>query len=641
MTWLMAVLAAVFAVDAVRMRGRLSALAVLGDARGDGAGSGDAPSASEAAAREAGRPAAAAERDGEARAPSAPGAADDDFAVFAAPGAQVDAETVVAARAYARRHRLDAVDLVPRDLPAVRAMALAQLVDVPSYRRRRLAPGRTAGAAVAVSADLARRARAGENDVADPVRFARFAARLKRYACTGTDLAVAPRLRAPRESLAWRYAVTREVVGGATPFVLGAQFAVFAAIVAGLAMAPAWGLAALVSLHLQPVIAIAGTPVRSRDLWWVALARLPYELALWAVTVARRRPPAPGDPDPVDALRPTYGALLARGIDRFFEPRRDTCPLCGGRDLRVHLRTTDLLQQKPGRFTLERCRDCGHVFQNPRLSLEGLDFYYRDFYDGLGERGMEFIFGFHDGPYRARAEMLRGHAQPRRWLDVGGGHGHFCCAARDVWPDTAFDMLDLSDAVDDAVDRGWADRGFRGLFPELAADLAGRYDVVSMSHYLEHTRDPAAELDAARTALAPGGHLLVEVPDPESPLGRLLGRYWIPWFQPQHQHLVSRRNLDRMLRERGFEPVVWHRGEAHQRVDFVLAAFLLLDRIAPPTDRPWRPRAGAARRAWRNAVWAAGVPLVLAGRVVDALADPLVRRFGLSNTYRVLARRHP
>ena len=33
-------------------------------------------------------------------------------------------------------------------------------------------------------------------------------------------------------------------------------------------------------------------------------------------------------------------------------------------------------------FTLEQCGDCGHVFQNPRLTPEGLEFYYRDFYDG-------------------------------------------------------------------------------------------------------------------------------------------------------------------------------------------------------------------------------------------------------------------
>src|SRR5438270_4799824 len=150
------------------------------------------------------------------------------------------------------------------------------------------------------------------------------------------------------------------------------------------------------------------------------------------------------------------------------------------------------------------------------------------------------------------------------WLDVGAGHGHFCFAARDELPGTTFDGLDLSESIDEAKRRGWIDTAYRGLFPELAAGFAGHYDAISMSHYLEHTLDPKLELDAARTALAPDGCLLIELPDPEFALGRILRRYWLPWFQPQHLHLLSVANLERLLRERGFAPVAWHRGLAHQ-----------------------------------------------------------------------------
>ena len=59
--------------------------------------------------------------------------------------------------------------------------------------------------------------------------------------------------------------------------------------------------------------------------------------------------------------------------------------------------------------------------------------------------------------------------------------------------------------------------------------MAGAYDVVSMHHYLEHTREPLDELDAAATALVPGGHLLIELPDPESRFPLVVGRWWIPW----------------------------------------------------------------------------------------------------------------
>ena len=43
------------------------------------------------------------------------------------------------------------------------------------------------------------------------------------------------------------------------------------------------------------------------------------------------------------------------------------------------------------------------------------------------------------------------------------------------------------------------------MFPELAPTMAGAYDVVSMHHYLEHTREPNDELKAARRVLRPGG----------------------------------------------------------------------------------------------------------------------------------------
>jgi len=45
--------------------------------------------------------------------------------------------------------------------------------------------------------------------------------------------------------------------------------------------------------------------------------------------------------------------------------------------------------------------------------------------------------------------------------------------------------------------------------------------------------------------LPAGGHLMIEIPDPECHLGRLLGRFWVPWFQPQHQHLLSVARLER------------------------------------------------------------------------------------------------
>ncbi|MGW2638322.1 class I SAM-dependent methyltransferase [Streptomyces sp. NPDC001348] len=344
----------------------------------------------------------------------------------------------------------------------------------------------------------------------------------------------------------------------------------------------------------------------------------------------------------VAELRPAYRADLASGVDRFFAPRRSTCPWCGSDRLTTRLRTTDLLQHKPGRFLLDRCEACGHTFQNPALNEEGLEFYYRDFYDGLGEQRMGGTFGGRTKMYRGRAESMLPHdPTPKNWLDVGTGHGHFCAAAREVLPGTSFDGLDFTDGVEIAAREGRVEHAHRGLFPDLAPDLAARYDVVSMFHYLEHSTDPDRELRAAHQAVRPGGHLLIEVPDPESRYARLLGRWWLPWLQPQHLHFVPVANLRRRLTELGFTVVAEQHAEPHDPVDLLAAVWLALDHTAPREDAPWlREPPGALSRSLRTATLLAGVPALVLATLVDRLGvRPLSHRLGLSNAYRLVARR--
>ncbi|GAB2585203.1 class I SAM-dependent methyltransferase [Streptomyces capparidis] len=345
----------------------------------------------------------------------------------------------------------------------------------------------------------------------------------------------------------------------------------------------------------------------------------------------------------VAAARPRYQADLAGGVERFRQPRRPDCPWCGSTRLRQRLRTTDLLQRKPGRFVLDRCDDCGHVFQNPRLTAEGLEFYYRDFYDGLGEKNLEGVFSGQDPSYHARARSLLPHDDtPKNWLDVGTGHGHFCAAARAVLPDTRFDGLDFGEGVELAARAGRIDRALRGTLVELTDELTESYDAVSMFHYLEHTPEPKRELLAARQVLRPGGHLLIDVPDPESRWARVLGRWWLPWFQPQHLQLMPVANLRRELTSLGFTVVAEQHAEAHIAADLLGAVYLLLNSATPPEDAPWHPRpATRSRRALRTAAFVCGIPALLAATAADRLLIArLAHRLGLSNAYRLVARKN-
>ena len=569
------------------------------------------------------------------------------------PGVVLDEATRRAASAHAVKHGLKVVDLWPSDLPPELCLGLLALLDVAKFRRMRLARGVTAGQAMLVDADVLERARipATLESSDNPVQFLERAVALKRFACTDFDFAVVPGLKAAPDDPNKRMALARAAMGGMTGALMAARIAWLVGIFGAAFVAPEAAGALLGVWMTRPVLVLAGTPLQSMKLFPYAALRPLAEVYGWArLLLGRWRPPptprADGLPTEPHAavlhLRPLYEELMKDGTAPFFQSRRPDCPICGSSKLGLHFEVGDLFQFKPGRFRLERCGDCDHIFQNPQLSVRGLNFYYRDFYDGLDAEALESLLGAGPQVYEARAKMLIGHvgeAGPRNWLDVGGGSGHLCCISKDTWPQTRFDGLDLSAGIEEAERRGWIDHAYRGLFPDVAPSLAGQYEVVSMSHYLEHTLDPRAEVVAAAKALAPGGLFLVEVPDPECVLGRLFGRFWLPWFQPQHLHLLSVKNLERLLREQGFEPLVWHRGETHHPLDFFLATSLFLNWLLPKPERPWLSPPGLFRRLGHRIGWTFGMALLLGMLIFDGLVAPLMRRPGRANTFRVLARR--
>jgi ubiquinone/menaquinone biosynthesis C-methylase UbiE len=504
-----------------------------------------------------------------------------------------------------------------------------------TYRKNPLVKGYGGLSAILVSDDVVRRARLDTFENLTPVEMAELAARLKGYAPRATDIALAPELKAGALPAGTRAAILQANIGKTMSLTgLTVDAGLFA--LAARSRKP-WAVAAAVARATQPIVATSGTAAKPRDMpGRMALRFVSSVFDLPRVLASRNANDFDAE---VEARRDEYDKLLADGLDRFFEERRPDCPVCSSTDLAVRQVLVDRIQCKPGEFTLEECGSCGHIFQNPRLSLEGLDFYYRDFYDGLAEDAAEGIFVNIEHLYHARADMVREYRTPTRWLDVGGGHGHFCLAAKDVWPEATFDVLDISETIEEAERMGWVGRAHRGWFTEQAASLVGQYDVISMSHYLEHTRDQGAEIDAVRKVLPVGGLYLVEVPDPESLDGKILGQYWFPWFQPQHQHFLSATNLEKMLAERGFETLKVERAPVHIPVDFSAAAGLYMNKLHPRTKVPWRPRPTAVERAKRAAAITVGTPLVVAGGAVDLALRPLGGRMGTSNAYRLLARK--
>jgi hypothetical protein len=160
-----------------------------------------------------------------------------------------------------------------------------------------------------------------------------------------------------------------------------------------------------------------------------------------------------------------------------------------------------------------------------------------------------------------------------------------------------------------------------------------------MFHYLEHTTHPRHQLEAALKVIRPGGHLIIEMPDPESRWGRVLGRWWVPWLQPQHLNFIPIGNLRAALTDLGFVVLAEQRAEAHGGYDLLPALLLVLHAaLRAGEDVPWRPRPpSGAGRFLRTAGFTTAGPLFLLTALLDRAIAGVAGRRGFANAYRVVA----
>jgi 2-polyprenyl-3-methyl-5-hydroxy-6-metoxy-1,4-benzoquinol methylase len=129
-------------------------------------------------------------------------------------------------------------------------------------------------------------------------------------------------------------------------------------------------------------------------------------------------------------------------------------------------------------------------------------------------------------------------ARPRV-LDVGCGDGRLLEQdLRAGWEGVGIDFSQR------AVARG-KERGLDvrlGALDEVSLPSES-FDLVRLSHVIEHVPDPRDLLRRSYELLRPGGRVHVVTPNFASPLARLAGRYWYDLDPPRHLVLFTPRVL--------------------------------------------------------------------------------------------------
>jgi len=239
------------------------------------------------------------------------------------------------------------------------------------------------------------------------------------------------------------------------------------------------------------------------------------------------------------------------------------CSLCGGTQTEtLYAGCWDRLLGTPGRFDVVRCTDCGLARTNPRPTREAIGRHYPDsyaFFAGFGGEHGETYGKLRDAvrlPYRARYGTESPVLAPEggaRLLDVGSATGDYladmAAAGWEPWgiePNAAA-ARKTTNRLGLPEERVFVGAAEDADFPDES------FDLVTMSHVLEHLHDPRGVLEDVHRWLRPGGRVRIWLPNFGSAERRVFGRLWWLLDVPRHLTHFTPETLGRMLERTGFE----------------------------------------------------------------------------------------
>jgi SAM-dependent methyltransferase len=225
-----------------------------------------------------------------------------------------------------------------------------------------------------------------------------------------------------------------------------------------------------------------------------------------------------------------------------------SCPLCGGSSRHAFGTTDRNRGLSAERFAYERCTACGVLFlANVPADLGA---YYPEAYYVLPDRGQLLEFARLEA---YKIELLRRHLGSGRVVEIGPGFGVFAHQAKDAGFD--YTGIEMDERSCEYLRSEVGVEAIRSDAPHTALGELEPSDAIAAWHALEHLPEPWQCLDAAARNLAPGGVLLVAMPNPNAFQFRVLRGRWPHIDAPRHLFLIPAESLEARAKEAGLEPV--------------------------------------------------------------------------------------
>lgn len=233
------------------------------------------------------------------------------------------------------------------------------------------------------------------------------------------------------------------------------------------------------------------------------------------------------------------------------------CLLCGGMISMFQERLYDTRFGVYGLFDVYKCKVCGLVQLNLSLNKSQLSNLYENYYNFCGSKDelytklrRTFLESILYRFWIALDGDICFHSRKgnSRLLDIGCNEGR----GLNIYKKNGFSVEGLE--INKRAASVARKRGFRVYTVSLASFRPEElYDVVVLSHVLEHSTNPKEMLLHISRILKPHGEIWISTPNIKSWQKDIFGRYWINWHIPFHITFFSSATLKHLLKDVGFK----------------------------------------------------------------------------------------
>lgn len=235
------------------------------------------------------------------------------------------------------------------------------------------------------------------------------------------------------------------------------------------------------------------------------------------------------------------------------------CLVCGSMLTERFCRAYDRLRNRPGEeWQVLRCRDCGFGWTFPMPAEDEIQQYYPPGYLGSTR---EMIREFQTQALQKsrswkkeveKVDLLESFASGGRILDVGCAEGKFLWALdSERWRKTGVEVC--REVVEEAGRHFQDIRWVSGdIFSSQLEEAS--FDAATFWHVFEHLHRPREVLARAFELLAPGGWIVLSLPNLESLQAFWFRRHWFAFDDiPRHLFHYSPASLRILLQDARFE----------------------------------------------------------------------------------------